>query len=104
MSALTVDPASTRSADGFPADVSLLRLSEHLEGWRRYQAEGEAGLEGRSKRPHRSPNRKVFEPEEALILKLRRERELGVKRLRNELARRHGLTNLPPLSLTHHAA
>jgi len=59
--------------------------------WRRYRAEGEAGLEARSHRPHRSPNREVFAEQEALILRLRRERELGIKMLRNELARRHGL-------------
>ena len=59
--------------------------------WRRYQAEGVAGLEARSHRPHRSPNRKVFAEQEALILRLRRERKLGIKMLRNELARRHGL-------------
>jgi transposase InsO family protein len=59
--------------------------------WRRYQAQGEAGLETRSRRPRRSPNRKVFADEEALILRLRRERRLGIKMLRNELARRHGL-------------
>jgi transposase InsO family protein len=59
--------------------------------WRRYQAQGEQGLEGRSRRPHTSPNRKVLAEEEALILRLRRERKLGIKRLRNELARQHGL-------------
>jgi transposase InsO family protein len=59
--------------------------------WRRYQAEGLAGLEARSHRPHRSPNRKVFAEQEALVLRLRRERRLGIKMLRNELARRHGL-------------
>ena len=59
--------------------------------WRRCQAQGEAGLEARSRRPRRSPNRKVFADEEALILRLRRERRLGIKMLRNELARRHGL-------------
>jgi transposase-like protein len=59
--------------------------------WRRYQAEGVAGLEARSHRPHRSPSRKVFAAEEGLILRLRRERKLGIKMLRNELARRHGL-------------
>jgi transposase-like protein len=59
--------------------------------WRRYQAEGEAGLETRSHRPHTSPGRKVFDEQEALILRLRRERKLGIKMLRNELARRHGL-------------
>ena len=59
--------------------------------WRRYQAEGEAGLEDRSRRPHRSPGRKVLAEQEALIRRLRRERKLGIKRLRNELIRRHGL-------------
>jgi len=59
--------------------------------WRRYRAEGPAGLEGRSRRPHRSPGRKVLEREEGLILQLRRERELGLGRLRVELIRSHGL-------------
>jgi transposase InsO family protein len=59
--------------------------------WRRYQVEGVAGLEARSHRPHHSPGRKVFAEEEELILRLRRERQLGIKMLRNELARRHGL-------------
>ncbi len=59
--------------------------------WRRYQAEGEAGLVSRSPRPHRSPRRKVFAREEALILDLRRTRKLGIKRLRNALIREHGL-------------
>jgi transposase InsO family protein len=63
--------------------------------WRRYRAEGEAGLEGRSRRPHRSPQRKVFEREETLILKLRRERKLGVKQLAHELHREHGLRLAP---------
>jgi transposase InsO family protein len=59
--------------------------------WRRYQAEGVAGLEERSRRPRSSPGRKVLECEERLILQLRRERKLGVKRLRIELIRCHGL-------------
>jgi transposase InsO family protein len=63
--------------------------------WRRYQAEGEAGLEGHGKRPHRSPQRKVFAREEVLILKLRRERKLGIKQLAHELHREHGLQLAP---------
>ena len=59
--------------------------------WRRYQAEGDAGLEARSHRPHRSPGRKVLAEQEELILRLRRERKPGIKRLRSELIRRHGL-------------
>ncbi len=61
------------------------------EWWRRYQAEGEAGLQDRSRRPRTSPNRKVGPYEEALILALRRGRRLGVKRLRIALIREHAL-------------
>lgn len=60
--------------------------------WRRYRAEGEAGLRDRSRRPRTSPGRKVLAEQEELILRLRRERRLGIKRLRNELARQHQLT------------
>src|SRR4051795_13591554 len=66
------------------------------EWWRRYQAEGEASLEARSRRPHRSQNRKVLAEQEELILRLRRERRLGIKMLRSELARRHGPRLAPP--------
>jgi len=59
--------------------------------WRRYQAQGTAGLEENSRRPHDSPGRKVLEPEEKLILQLRRERKLGLRRLRIELIRGHDL-------------
>jgi transposase-like protein len=59
--------------------------------WRRYRAEGEAGLRDRSRRPRTSPGRKVLAEREGLILRLRRERKLGIKMLRNELARGHGL-------------
>ena len=63
--------------------------------WRRYQAEGSAGLAGHSKRPHRSSQRKVFAREEALILELRRERKLGIKQLANELHPRARLAACP---------
>jgi len=59
--------------------------------WRRYQALGMAGLEEQSRRPHSSPGRKVLEREQGLILQLRRERKLGLKRLRIELIRNHDL-------------
>jgi len=59
-----------------------------LRMWlRRY----EQGLRARSRRPHRSPALKVGRTQEALILCLRQERRLGVKRLRNELQRLHEL-------------
>lgn len=61
-----------------------------LRKWlRRYEREGEIGLRAQSRRPHRSPTLKVGEGQETLILDLRRERRLGVKRLRNELQRLH---------------
>jgi transposase-like protein len=59
--------------------------------WRRHRAGGEAGLRDRGKRPRTSPGRKVLAEQEGLILRLRRGRKLGIKMLRNELARRHGL-------------
>jgi transposase InsO family protein len=58
-------------------------------------ASGVQGLEDRSRRPHRSPQRKVFEREEALVLKLRRERKLGIQQLAHELRREHGLRLAP---------
>jgi transposase InsO family protein len=59
--------------------------------WRRYQAEGIVGLEERSRRPRRAAGRKIFAEQETLILELRRSRQLGIKQLRNELLRDHGL-------------
>jgi len=61
-----------------------------LRKWlRRYVAEGEAGLHDHSRRPHRSPGLKADKHQEEQILELRRERRLGVKRIRNEIQRLH---------------
>jgi transposase InsO family protein len=57
--------------------------------WQRYQEQGEAGLRSQSRRPERSPNRKVFEQETEWILELRRTRHLGARRIQNELKRLH---------------
>ena len=59
--------------------------------WRRCVAAGVAGLADRSRRPLSPSGRRIFEAEERRILELRRDRRLGVKRLRNELIRLHGL-------------
>ena len=59
--------------------------------WRRYVASGAAGLVDRSRCPFRSPGRRVLAGEEQRILTLRSDRKLGIKRLRNELIRLHGL-------------
>jgi transposase InsO family protein len=63
-----------------------------LRKWvQRYAAANARGLVSLSRRPHRSPRQKVHAREEQLILALRRERRLGIKRLRNELIRMHDL-------------
>lgn len=60
--------------------------------WKRYQAEGEAGLRSRSRRPLHTPERKVFEQEEQWILELRQTRQLGARRIQHELERLHACT------------
>jgi transposase InsO family protein len=63
-----------------------------LRKWlRRYEVDGEAGLRAHSRRPHHSPGSKVGQAEEDAIVKLRRDRRLGVRRLRSELRRLNGL-------------
>lgn len=57
--------------------------------WRRYQSDGENGLQELSRRPHRSPSPKVTGYYETLILEFRRERNLGARRIQSELIRQH---------------
>jgi transposase InsO family protein len=52
---------------------------------RRFQEAGEVGLIDQSRRPQRSPRRKVFHKQRSLILRLRRERNLGARRIQIEL-------------------
>lgn len=59
--------------------------------WQRYQEHGVAGLQEESRRPKTSPNRKVFLEQEKLIAELRN-RQLGHRRIQNELVRLHGLS------------
>jgi transposase InsO family protein len=59
--------------------------------WRRYQTEGVAGLQSRSRRPHHSPGQKVFAEQEQWIVELRTQRRLGARRIQSELQRHHGL-------------
>lgn len=61
--------------------------------WRRFQALGEAGLVSQSRRPKRSPKRKVFRKQRALILRLRTKSNLGARRIQSEL-RLHRNTDL----------
>lgn len=58
---------------------------------RRYRSEGIEGLKGKSRRPHNSPGRKVFEAEEKLILEIRKSKRFGERRIQIELIRHHGL-------------
>ncbi len=59
-----------------------------LRKWlRRFAQRGEAGLVAQSRRPKTSPQRKVFTQEEAWILELRPERNLGARRARRRYFR-----------------
>lgn len=63
-----------------------------LRKWvRRFDESGEGGLASRSRRPSRSPNRRIFARERALFLDLRLNRKLGARRIQNELYRHHNL-------------
>src|SRR5438309_83556 len=57
--------------------------------WRRYQEEGENGLRSHSRRRHRLPEPKVTVPHEQGILRLRRQRRPGPKRIQGKLRRLH---------------
>jgi transposase InsO family protein len=64
-----------------------------LRKWlRRYEESGIDGLYNKSTRPLRSPNKKVTDEQERLILDLRRKRKLGARRIRNDLIRNHQLS------------
>jgi transposase InsO family protein len=61
------------------AEMGISRASGY-KWWRRFVAEGWAGLEDRSSRPHRSPNRTSRQLERR-IERLRRSRKLGPARI-----------------------
>jgi transposase InsO family protein len=64
-----------------------------LRKWlRRYKQGGIEALSDRSRKPQHSPFRKVFSEQEALILAMRKDRRLGVRRIQNELRRLHDLS------------
>ncbi len=66
--------------------------------WRRYQEDGEEGLQSHSRRPHSSPNTKIDDELENLILDFRRTRNLGARRLQSELLRLHNVSlSLAPI-------
>ena len=59
-----------------------------LRKWaRRFMAEGEAGLRSQSRRPHRLAESKRTPELTERVLTIRRERNLGAKRIQNELLR-----------------
>ena len=61
-----------------------------LRKWyKRYKEKGLDGLQDVSRRPHSSPNTKIDNRIEDLILKLRKDRKLGARRIQNELLREH---------------
>ena len=57
-----------------------------------YQLNGIEGLRSHSRRPLHSPNTKVSNHHEQLILDLRTQRNLGARRIQSELLRQHTLS------------
>jgi transposase InsO family protein len=57
----------------------------------RYSKQGIEGLQSLSRRPHKSPNRKVDEAHVELIQFLRNKRKLGARRIQSELLREKNL-------------
>ena len=61
-----------------------------LRKWvRRYEKFGENGLINLSRRPHKSPKRVITEEMKSWIIQLRKEENLGVRRIQNELKWRY---------------
>ena len=60
--------------------------------WLCYQLNGIEGLRSHSRRPLHSPNTKVSNHHEQLILDLRTQRNLGARRIQSELLRQHTLS------------
>ena len=64
-----------------------------LRKWlRRYEESGIEGLVSQSRKPHESPNAKISEVEEQLVLCIRQENNLGARRIQNELKRQHQIS------------
>jgi len=57
--------------------------------WTRYQLEGLEGLRSKSRKPNSSPAQKVFGQQKHRILSMRKDRNLGARRIQNELLRLH---------------
>lgn len=60
--------------------------------WKRYSEQGIEGLASQSKRPLKSPNTKVNQHIEDLLLQMRSSRNLGARRLQTELMRLHQIS------------
>ena len=57
-----------------------------LRKWlKRYKEKGLKGLEDNSRKPLNSPSKKIFPEQEVIILNLRQERKLVVRRIQSEL-------------------
>lgn len=64
-----------------------------LRKWlQRYEEFGLTGLVSKSRRPHGTPNRKIFVQQEQQVLLLRYDNNLGARRIQNELKRRYQLS------------
>lgn len=64
-----------------------------LRKWyKRFKEKGLDSLQDVSRRPHSSPNSKINNRIEEWILKLRKNRKLGARRIQNELLREHNFS------------
>lgn len=71
----------------------MWNISPTLRKWfKRYLKLGVAWLSDQSKRPKSSPNKKINDVLQALILILRNERNLGARRIQSELLRLNNLS------------
>lgn len=64
-----------------------------LRKWhRRYTTLGVDGLKDQNRKPYSSPNSKITQEIENLILDIRKKRKLGARRIQNELKRLHSVS------------
>jgi hypothetical protein len=89
---------------GYACSGELLRVSPRwvYELCRRFDAQGEAGLEPRSRRPHRSPHRTPGGLEDEIVALRKELSDLGVDAgahtIAAHLERRHGRAAVPPVA------
>lgn len=67
---------------------------------KRYQADGVAGLQDRSRCPHRTPRKQVSQSVQDTVLQVRRQHRWGARKIQNYLLR-DGVQDVPSVSTVH---